>query len=557
VLFDETFTKAPEPKDLKTNTAGVNSSYTNDPLPAADLRDWVEQAASRILSLKPNRVLDIGCGLGRTLFRIAPSCSRYWGTDFSRSALDYVERHLDLLGEQCGEIRLIRCQADDFSQIPKRYFDTVIINGVVQYFPHIEHLMKVLEGALGAVEPGGVIFVGDVRSSPLLEAFQLSVDLHQAPDDLPTKLLWQRVRRNISQEEELAVDPAFFNAIRNKLTRISHADVLLKRGWAQNELTRFRYDAILYVEPHEQSFANTAWLHWTKGKLTLASVRQHVLNNGLAALGVAGIPNARVLPELWSAASLARSEGPATAGELRHTIEAMRANALHPETFWELTKELSCSVDIAWSNTDGPGFFDVLLQRLRPDGGRRRPAHFAQTVTVPRPWRSYAHNPIDAKLDRSLRSSVRSFIEKKLPNYMIPSALVVLDALPLTPNGKLDRKALPKPDQTARELEESFVAPRTRVEEELARIWREVLGLEHVGVYDNFFDLGGHSLLATQIVSRVHKTFHVELSLTTLFEKPTVAELAQVVVEKRSESVDSADLFKILIELESESNEQG
>ena len=90
-LFDQTFAEAGEPKDPTTNTAGVNSSYTNSPIPAAESRDWVDHAAKRILSLNPNRVLDIGCGLGRTLFRVAPDCSRYWGADFSQAALEYVE----------------------------------------------------------------------------------------------------------------------------------------------------------------------------------------------------------------------------------------------------------------------------------------------------------------------------------------------------------------------------------------------------------------------------------------------------------------------------------
>jgi ubiquinone/menaquinone biosynthesis C-methylase UbiE len=164
------------------------------------------------------------------LFRVAPYCSRYWGTDFSQVALDYVEGHLDLLGEKRGEIKLIRARADDFSEIPKRHFNTVVINGVIQYFPNIDHLVKVLEGAVNAVKPGGVIFVGDVRSLPLLEAFQFSVDLYRAADDLPAELLWQTVKRNIAQEEELVVDPAFFSAVCRRLTKIDRADVLLKRG---------------------------------------------------------------------------------------------------------------------------------------------------------------------------------------------------------------------------------------------------------------------------------------------------------------------------------------
>jgi len=128
-------------------------------------------------------------------------------------------------------------------------------------------------------------------------------------------------------------------------------------------------------------------------------------------------------------------------------------------------------------------------------------------------------------------SELRGFLEEKLPEYMVPSAFVLLDALPLTPHGKVDRRALPAPDGTRPELNKPFVAPRTPTEKLLAEIWSQVLGVEPIGVQDNFFDLGGHSLLATQIMFRLRDTFQAEISLRILFEKPTIEELALAVEE--------------------------
>jgi acyl carrier protein len=114
---------------------------------------------------------------------------------------------------------------------------------------------------------------------------------------------------------------------------------------------------------------------------------------------------------------------------------------------------------------------------------------------------------------------------------MVPSAFVVLDALPLTPNGKLDRAALPAPGGDRPDSESEFVAPRTPTEQVLVEIWASVLGLDEVGVTDDFFDLGGHSILVTRVASAVRETFGVELPLGALFEHQTVAELAVVVEE--------------------------
>jgi amino acid adenylation domain-containing protein len=124
-------------------------------------------------------------------------------------------------------------------------------------------------------------------------------------------------------------------------------------------------------------------------------------------------------------------------------------------------------------------------------------------------------------------SGLRDFLRQKLPDYMIPSVFVFLESLPLTQNGKIDRNALPMPDAARPDLESAYTAPRTVVEETIAGIWAQVLGLEQVGVQDNFFELGGHSLLATQVVSRIRSTFDLELPLRDLFEKPTVAGLAE------------------------------
>jgi hypothetical protein len=126
-------------------------------------------------------------------------------------------------------------------------------------------------------------------------------------------------------------------------------------------------------------------------------------------------------------------------------------------------------------------------------------------------------------------TELSAYLRTKLPDYMVPSAFVIMNSLPLTPTGKIDRRALPQPDKAARDSKLPFVAPRNSVERELTEVWCEILGLDRVGIHDNFFDLGGHSISATQIVARLQRIFHLDLPLATLLVNPTVSGMAEVI----------------------------
>ena len=153
-------------------------------------------------------------------------------------------------------------------------------------------------------------------------------------------------------------------------------------------------------------------------------------------------------------------------------------------------------------------------------------------------------------------TQLRSVLAKELPDYMIPSAFVLLDAMPLTPNGKIDRGALPDPGKSRPQLDIPYTAPQTAIEKELTKIWAEVLSLNQVGIHDNFFDLGGHSLAASRVISQVIKNFQSELPLQSLFQSPTIAEMAAVIMEHQGKRLGEEELERVLGELESLSDEE-
>jgi len=154
-------------------------------------------------------------------------------------------------------------------------------------------------------------------------------------------------------------------------------------------------------------------------------------------------------------------------------------------------------------------------------------------------------------------ADLRSHLKQRLPEYMVPSAFVVLSKLPLSPNGKVDRRSLPAPEAFRPESQESFVPPQTPVEKVVADIWADVLLLEQVGIHDNFFELGGHSLLATRVGTRLHDIFFVDVPLRLFFEAPTVAQLsASIEAIGLSEGKDIAEIAQVFYEVEQLSDDE-
>jgi hypothetical protein len=204
---------------------------------------------------------------------VAPHAERYRGADFSGVALAQVRAGLDRL--PLPQVELAQGLADDWSGVAPGEFELIVLNSIIQYFPGVDYLVKVLEGAVAAVAPGGAVFVGDVRSLPLLPAFHASVELHRSAGSLPAAELAGQVKRRVAEEEELVIDPAFFFGLRKRLPRISRVDVQLKRGCHGNEMLRFRYDVVLYVGEAAPRPAAIAWRDWSEEAMSrFALVKQ-------------------------------------------------------------------------------------------------------------------------------------------------------------------------------------------------------------------------------------------------------------------------------------------
>jgi hypothetical protein len=436
----------------------------------------------------------------------------------------------------------------------------VVLNSIVLDFPSMDYLMEVLRGSAKAVRSGGVIFVGDVRSLPMMEVYQSSVQLFQADPKATAEQVRARVNRLIRQEEELVIDPAFFAWLPTQIPGIGGVQIQLKRGSFTNELNAFRYDVTLFIgKPTAVAPAQPRWIDGRAG-IDLGALERQLERERPEWLGVRAVPNARVHRDVCARELLQAAKGQDVQSLREQADQAARATrALNPEDAWRIAERLPYDVDVRWSASLGEGRIDLAFARrgdgprkalLFPDGSGLQPA--APAVAA-----DFANNPMMGKLARQLGPDLRRYLSQQLPDYMVPSIYVPLEALPLSPNGKVDRKALPEPDTSRPDIESAYRAPETPIEQTVAQIWTEVLGLDRVGIDDAFLDLGGHSLLAVQIQARLNEILPFEVSLPDIFEARTVARLSsRLEVEGAKRGVDVAEVCRTLQLIDQMSDEE-
>jgi SAM-dependent methyltransferase/acyl carrier protein len=522
-IWDETYSNAPAAAG-SFNTAGWNSSFTGAAIPPAEMQEWVEATTERILAaardVTPDpRVLEIGCGTGMLLFRVAPHVKEYVGVDFSAAALRHVQAHLEPAGLQNVKLEHLRADQLGMLQAPGA-FDLIVLNSVIQYFPDVDYLQQVLKAAYERLAPGGRLFVGDVRSLAHLEAFHTAIELARADEGIATADLRARVQRRATDEGELVLDPRFFDALAATLGNAVVERTELKAGRAHNEMTAFRYDAVIRKNAGnvgEQDDVPTIGAARNSTAETLAAL----LRDGPAALRVTGIPNARLVDHVAAARRLASGDAGATAGQLRSATASI-PSGMHPDDLRQLHPEYDADVTFA---ADDPASMDVVFRRRGTAAAGRG---LRGRAAPDQPASAYANTPArrQTATGNALMTELRQHTRQKLPEYMVPSAFVLLDAMPLTPNGKIDRAQLPAPERPRSEAT-STQPPSNSVEHAIVGVLKELLGADEIGVEDNFFDLGANSLILVQASIRLRAVLGRAVPLVQLFQFPTARALAE------------------------------
>lgn len=519
-LYEETYGNNPV---VGPSFVGWTSSYNGAAIPEDQMREWLACTVERIQALKPRKILEIGCGVGLLLEKLAPRVEEYVGTDLSASAVAQLQEWVRGKDDY-SNVRVLNRPASELEIFQSSYFDTVVVNSVVQYFSDVEYLMMVLRQAARLVRPGGNIFVGDVRHLGLLETFHASVQLSKASASVSAPQLCRRIARAVAQDKELVLDPRLFLQLPGNVPGIAAASVQLKRGVAANELTRFRYDVVLNVGAAPQAQNTIDTVDWS-ALGSLDALEAALRGQRWSAIRVVRIPNLRVSRDMLALSLLNGGDARLEAGAIRKQVAGSLPAGVDPNAIWATADAHGYEAIVA---PNEHGWIDVeLLYRARSGVTVTRPEISSPAPVGPkvRSWRQYANDPLDHSFRQALIPQLREHLKKRVPEYMIPTAWVALRAMPLTRNGKIDRNALPAPQGRPEELGE-YVPPHTEVERTLTGIWAQLLHVDQIGVEDDFFELGGHSLLATRVISQVRELLAIDLPLTALFDAPTVAKLA-------------------------------
>ena len=442
-IFDlSQFSKEAASASAGFNTMGWDSSYTRGAIPDDEMREWVENTVGDILRLSPKSVCEIGCGTGMLVMRVAPHCNRYVAVDQSSAVLERLRQQLRTVPDVAERVEVVQSQAADLDGFDKNSIDTVVLSSVVQFFPNAAYLTKVLEKAVSIVRPGGHVYLGDVRSLPLLQAFASSVELFQAAGELSAGELRDRIRRRVEREPELVLSPAYFLALRRKFPKISRVNIRPLRGHADNEMTRFRYEAILHVGSEDGPVFECEFEDWSKRKWTKEDIRSLLRQYPNRSIGVKCIRNARIERDLASMAILDGANAGFAAGELRHRAGQSADEGIHPQAIFDLeTEDLGFAVFLSWAACRHDGSYDAFFVPRESLHGVTLPA-----INWPKPDASafvrLANAPGPLKFHEELVKQLETHCRETLSEALAPDEIALVDMLPRTADGEVAGREL-------------------------------------------------------------------------------------------------------------------
>lgn len=483
-VWDQTYRET-EPEDPVTHAVGWRSSFDGEAYSLNVMAQWANDICAQIRERPHARVAEIGAGTGMIALRLAPHTERYFATDVSAAAIDYLAG----VAENDPAMAALRCRAAPAHEAVAAIetpVDAIVINSVTQHLPDAQYLQDLLAACRDRLAPGGQIFVGDVFHRDLAPRYFRRVAEASMPGAGEEAIAAEAARRE-ALDQELRISPTWFVDVAESIGGLA-VYPLLERGDGGSEMAEFRYHAV-FVSGGAEDGGQT--LTPKPAPSTLAELERS-LRQLTTAGRWAGLPNARLVNH----------------------------GGIDPQRCLALADHLDVRVRLE-PNLQDPLAFDVVAW---PSDG---PEPRGPTASPPDPTTrsQWTTHPALRAIGEALEPEIRAYLSDRLVPAAVPNYLIALPALPLTPSGKLDRRRLPAPVRRRPPLGTAPAPARTETEKRLATLWLRLLALEEVGIDDPFFDVGGNSLLLTRLFVAIRAEFAEagrDFEPYELLESPTI-----------------------------------
>ncbi|KAI0966021.1 hypothetical protein F4678DRAFT_466986 [Xylaria arbuscula] len=547
------------PDSIGRDFTAWTSMYDGNLIETEQMDEWLNDTIRAILNGgAPGNVLEVGTGTGMILFNIINGLQSYVGLEPTSTAIEFVAKTSKSIPGLHDKIYMQKGTGADIRQLKKNNSpNLVVINSVAQYFPTQSYLRKVVED-LVRLKSVKTIFFGDMRSFALFEEFKVSKALHL----LGETALKNEVERHMAEsdrvEQELLVDPAFFTALQDSLPDlIEHVEVIAKKMTATNELSSYRYSAILYLKDEKQprqirTIDEDDWLDFKGEGLDKQSLLQLLQQQSStkSIVAVSNIPNSKSILERHVVDSLmGGSVHRANDRDWLPSIirDAEKCHSLSALDLEELARSVDCRVEISWARQHSQrGGLDAVFHHYASETGSRVLFKFP-TDHAKNSSRLLTSRPLRRQMTEKIRRQLQEQLREQLPSYMVPQTINVLDRMPVTENGKVDRRALTEKASKVVVPRGLKQQPTSPIGKQLQSVWAQALYIDPttIGLDDNFFQIGGDSIVAMRAVPLARKV-GIELSVADIFRHPTLEGLVQSRKMMTNGHVETVQPFTLL-----------
>ncbi|KAJ4326740.1 Nonribosomal peptide synthetase 30 [Fusarium piperis] len=570
-----------DPAKIGRDFVSWTSMYDGTDIDQVEMNEWLDDTIATIRNGNSlGHVLEVGTGSGMIFFNILEGLKSYVGLDPSSRAVEYVTKAAKSIPSPAKtNIRIHQGTAADVKKLPRPLRpDMVVINSVAQYFPSQEYLQELVKDLLD-IETVETIYFGDMRSWALYQQFGVSKALHQRQGKITRDDLRRSLRDIEDGEMEFLVDPGFFTALQDQLPHlVEHVEIVPKRMKATNELSCYRYAAVIHTKKALQprtihAIEEDKWIGFKQRGLDSSALRQllHDASTSLdPVIAVTSIPYNKVYLESLAVQSLSNDENDNGDDNGIKWLEPLRREAqvcpsLSPLELAQLAEAAGYRVEVSWARQFSQhGGLDAVFHRRDQHDNRRALFRFPTDHQDRLPHKPLTSKPLLQQTKQNVHQELEARLRANLPTYMIPQAITILERMPLNASGKVDRAALSlsiTPKTKTRAAGAALRKPSTKMEVTMRKIWAQVLDLdpETIGLDDNFFDIGGHSILAMRAVSEARKV-DIELTVADIFRSKCLEDLARrqeelgdgpETEEEDVELVDSNTKSTLLKELDS------